>query len=879
MANPVLGKLQGQGLIETTTAGLQQAGAQLATTPVGAALQGRGPDSLKMAGTPPAKINAMAAGMKDVSSVALSQLRETSRILEGTAAEAATVARAQNATIAGRVDNAIAARAQKKILENWATMSQEFEGLGLKEKELMDGPERFTADEIKALNIALKELQQGGQLKDKDGNPIPGSDGLTGADIDLINRALKGVGSTEEVDFKAVDGKMPSANALATTVSGLYKEDTPGEIKEKIKKALVDAKDTLKIGTLNDDDAKAIFGDETSDTTDLINLLVNLTGKDEAAVKGMTLAELRTTIDSWKQSEFKDVETLRKTLAESGPESARGKLALQELRRLGQVGVTAADAKVNDLQKQIREGDKVTINGKSVSVDELFSDPELLVQMSSWIEDPTSAPKDLQGYLTANKNGIDIAIANLLGAAARGDVQATGLTGAMQRVSDNITAGAVHESIKNIPVGTVEKFFPGWSSFGLDAKIPASEDAYKASAGDNAVAAALKANPALTPEEQAKIREQATSPEVLAKDPEYNKYMKYKVLQDKDLARNAEKLLTNLEGLDGVDGKTIFDELTPEQLRTLCQSETSVNAFTTGLNNRQRATTFKGDTNFSAEFKEVADKLNLGSTASQFANLVDNDLSPYIEIFQKAGLSNLLDIKVNSSGSGLTRRTWKTAKLNTTALANMVKSLGKASLADVLSGKVSAGIKDLEMLFTKLTQGLSKVEEAVKPIPSEAERDDLFAKSMYQTSHADTSQQKLSKLTSAETTSQREYTDFNNEYLRINNEYNAVLERYSKNADIRNNRQTDEAKALTAELQRLSAALSASQKRVSESKNKYNSAKSAREQFENNRAQYDKERADYKDAWWRGYEKKLNEDNAAIRQTYADLGDIFTGVK
>jgi hypothetical protein len=869
MANPVLGKLQGQGLIETTTAGLQQAGAQLATTPVGAALQGRGPDSLKMAGTPPAKINAMAAGMKDVSSVALSQLRETSRILEGTAAEAATVARAQNATIAGRVDNAIAARAQNQILANWAKMSQEFEGLGLKEQELMNGPERFTADEIKALNISLKELQQGGQAKDKDGNPIPGSDGLTDTDIDLINRALKGVGSTEVVDFKAVDGKMPSANALATAVSGLYKEDTPGEIKEKIKKALVDAKDTLKIGTLNDDDAKAIFGDETSDTTDLINLLVNLTGKDEAAVKGMTLAELRTTIDGWKQSEFKDVETLRKTLAESGPESARGKLALQELRRLGQVGVTAADAKVNDLQKQIREGDKVTINGKSVSVDELFSDPELLVQMSSWIEDPTSAPKDLQGYLTANKDGIDIAVANLLGAAARGDVQATGLTGAMQRVSDNIAAGAVHESIKNIPGETVEKFFPGWSSFGLDAKIPASEDAYKASAGDNAVAAALKANPALTPEEQAKIREQATSPEVLAKDPEYNKYMKYKVLQDKDLARNAEKLLTNLEGLDGVDGKTIFDELTPEQLRTLCQSETSVNAFTTGLNNRQRATTFKGDTNFSAEFKEVADKLNLGSTASQFANLADDDLTAYKDIFELAGLGNLL---VTKNGK---------TTLNTAALAGMVREIGKMSTSDVLSGKVKAAIDNMEGLFTKLADRLSRDDEAVTAIPSEAEREKLFVASGEAGEYARTFDEEL-----------RRVSQFRDEtHARLN-----PLIEGAEDA-IRNwkgeeplalwdgsvIRRKDSAGRPTfgkgsgwsewdGEMRRLYGIKNG---RIAER----DRSDEAVRNHENNRENYNKNRRDKYDSWWRNYESKLNDDNAATRKRYADLNDIFTGVK
>jgi hypothetical protein len=844
MANPVLGKLQGQGLIESTTAGLQQAGAQLATTPVGAALQGRGPDSLKMAGTPPAKINALAAGMKDVSSAALSRLRETSRLMEGTDAEAAAAKRAQDATVLGRVDNAIANRAQINILSKFAGLKFDEAKLDV---DALKNTAQLSDSEINSLKISLAELRTGQPVEMPDGTK---SDGLTTADIQLIDRAVRGVGGNG-LSFTSVDNVPTSSLALATEIKKIYRDTTDAELQDSIKSAVKEANSSLTIGALQDSDVSEYVLGTGKTQIDLVNLLVSLTGKTSDEIRAMKLADLRAVIDSWETTELKNVEKLRKTLSDPASSRADRELAIQELRRLGQVGVSAGADKIDDLQKQIREGDTVTIAGKPIPVEDLFTDPSLLVQMQTWIDNPETAPAELKQYLSDNQNALNLQVSKIIGAAAAGDIKATGLTGAMQRVTDNIAAGKVHDSIKDIPAGTIETFFPGWSSFGVDAKIPVSDDAYKTSVGDAAVQQALKTNPNLTPEEQAKIRADATSATALAKDPEYTKYQKYKILQDKDLAKNAKILLTNLATINGVDGVAIFNELTPEQLRTLCQNETAVNAFKTNLEYRQKATTFKGDTNFKSEFELIADSLGIKNTTGLFANLVDNDLSPYIEIFEKAGLSNLLDIKVNSKGSGLTRRTWKTAKLNTAVLANMIKALGKNSLSDVLAGKVSDGKKQLELLFTKLNQGLSKVEEAVKPIPSEAERDDLFAKSMYQSSHADTSQVKLSKLTAEETKLQRE-----NAANWAN--YNALF-------------------AASSGL--MSADLLYLLQKANESKNRYNSAKSAREQFENNRAQYDKERADYKDAWWRGYEKKLNDDNAAIRQTYADLGDIFTGVR
>lgn len=656
MANPVLGKLQGQGLIETTTTGLQQAGAQLATTPVGAAMQGRGIDSQKMAATQPAKINAVASNMRDVTSAALGTLRETGRMLEGQ--ESAVAETARQASVLGRVDDQIARLAQKKTLDKLKAL--QFGGAQLNTTKLTG----YDNTKLDALRTSIGDL-------------IAGGTALTDSDITTINEALTVAGATP-LDLNPE--KLPSIPILAKSLSTLFTEKSSEEMQSDISKAILNAKAESTIGSLDDVSINAIFDtpDKTETQQDLLNLLSSITGKSAEDIRKLQLGELRSAIDSWKQSEFKDVGELRKTLQDPLASKAQRQLALQELRRQGQIGVTGAEAKVNDLEKQMQDGDVVRIGNEEFTVDELFSDPAKLLQIQTWIDNPETAPPEMKTWLENNRDAIGLKVSELMGAGE------TGLAGAAARVKANAENLKLDESAATqLPKETLKTFFPEFADVGLDTQIP----------NETTIAA--------MPEGAAK--EQAKK--------QLANYQKYKLLQNPATARNAALLLDNLGTIAGVDGKKVFAELTSAQVAQLAQSENAVDDFRAALQDQTNAKNFSGATNFSAEFYDMTRYLKIENTAGQLANLAGKDLSNYKDIFQAAGLGALL----------------QNGKLNTQFLSDKIAELKKYSLSDLLSGKNRTLKAELSNLAIKLNNQLGRVPQEDMP-GSAAERDQNFRK-------------------------------------------------------------------------------------------------------------------------------------------------------
>lgn len=672
--NPVLGKLQGQGLFETTTAGIEQAGGALAVTPVGAAMQGRGPDSQKMAGTQPAKINAAAANMRDVTSAALGTLRETSRVVEGQQDTIAAVA--ANADPLARADKAIS-DAAKSIL-NTTFASLQWEGANLDTTKLKQA--NFSDTDIADLSTSLAELIAGKPIKLADGTL---SDGLTQSDINLLNRALKQTGG-QEISLYDKD-KPVSAYTLATSISSLYTKESTQKLSQIIADSIKNAESETQLSKLNLTTLNTILGTDYKDaegsTTNLdkaraqlIAVVKSVTGLKESEIGQLNFRSLREAIDKWQKDEFKDVAALQATLRDPLASKARQKLALQELRRLGQIGVTGAEAKINDIQAQMADEDTVKIGNEEFTVEQLFSDPAKLLQLQTWVDNPETAPAELKTWLQQNQNGIQLQIQRLMGGSAGPGL--FGAVAAIQGVADKLKTDP---SIGGVDENVMKNLFPEFADLNLDSKIPV--------------------DPATLPADtSAAVRQKAQDA--------WDNYQKYALLQtppagQPNTALTASVLYNGLLTIPGVDGKTIFKELSVAQMKELVSSDGGVSRFLDGLKHRVRAANFKGDTKnmpaLKGSFVDLAGELGFGPTGTQLANLFDADLTEYADIFAGAKLGDWLE----------------NGKFKVDKLQGLINNIKNMSTADLLAGKNRTIINDLSNLVTKLTVAAGEVP--IKP--------------------------------------------------------------------------------------------------------------------------------------------------------------------
>lgn len=670
--NSTLGALQQQASGELTTADVVQDSAQLATTPFGAGMQGRGPASIKMAGTQPAKVNALRTAMRESQSQMLASLRERGAGAL-TAAEQARLAMAKSATVLGKVDDRLAYRSQQNITANLAALNLETAlpkaqldidklPVNYKPKETVGADGKVTSTESEALT----------KLRTSIGDLISGTN-LDDSDIKIINDAILAVdpkGTILEFD----PNKLPSAPIMAASLSTLFKNKSKDELAGDIGNAIISAKSSATIGGLTDDDAAAILGSGKTNA-DLIKLFQDLfPNKSDDDINKMQLADVRTAIQSWKDSEFKDITKLRQDLNNPMTSPARKQLALVELRRLGQLELTAAEAKVGNLEQQMKEGDEVKIGTEVFTVEEIFTDPAKLLQMQTWVSNPAVAPLELKPFLTANANAIQAKVDEIVGA---GD---TGLTGALNTVKTNAEIFKLDDSIatNTATSSLVDKYFPGWGSIGLDDKKSAVTQAE--------IDAMPTTNDA---EKKAKAAKQA----------DFDKTRKYELLQNNTTAVNMTTLMGNLSTIPG--GTDVFNNLTYAQMKLLASNEQRVTSFITSLKTQNSVKNFRTDpATLKAEFGLLSDQLGLGTSGAQLSNLFNRDLTAYKDIFKRAGLSNL----IGADG-----------KFNFDAIQTELNGLRDANYQALIDGKADAVknslINKMDVLFREISKAPQQYEE------------------------------------------------------------------------------------------------------------------------------------------------------------------------
>ena len=378
-----LARIQGQGLVETTTRDVEMGGSMLASTPAGAMEQARGPDSAKMAGTPAAKTNALRVAIQDVGSRRLSALREMAKPDMTMDQRVASI---QKVGVLSKLDEAYSAFINE-------TLTASFNATILK-----------TANQGATLKAGIAE-------KETDRNALLGAIGnintgiATDADIALVNSYLKDIPGATLVSLSSDVGALTNAQTIA---NNLFENMTGEQMAEAFGNAVADANSKIQVDEFLTSSDAATFATAQGfkDVAAFTSLLTAILPKDKADFTKLSLADLRREIQNWKQDEFKDVTEYQRVLQDPNSSQAQLDLATENLRRLGKVGVFAIEQKVGNLDAQMQDGDTVSIDNEVFKIEEFFTDPSKLAELQGWIGNPDSAPPTLKAWIETNRDAI-----------------------------------------------------------------------------------------------------------------------------------------------------------------------------------------------------------------------------------------------------------------------------------------------------------------------------------------------------------------------------------------------------------------------------------------------------------------------------------------
>lgn len=652
MANgsSTLARIQGRGLVETTTTAAEQTGAQLATTPAGAMEQGRGPDSAKMAGTPPAKVNALRVAMQDVGSRRLGAIRDVAK--QDIAADERVTGIRQKASVLGRLDETMATYINTQLQ---AAFTRELVPAGATLKEGVYKDDKSKRDTLQA---AIGKI-----IANKADNPV------TDADIKVVNDALQSVGAA---GIKLTKDTSAQINAQ-TIASNLFDNMTMEQMQSAFGKAVTTANQNTTLDKFLVDPAADTLAQSKglTDSDQLEALLKSIlpTQKDAqgnivpADLSKMRLGDVTAAIQQWKQEEFKDVTTYQQTLADPTASPAQRQLALENLRRLGKVGVLALDQKVGDLDAQMQDGDTVMVDDQSFEISEFFEKPEALAQLKGWLDKPDTAPASLKAWIEANRDAIQNKVNEL----------SPDLQDLSNKVEANQKNLSVDENWK--PADQIMKeFFGDLMDPSLDDKLS------KLSADDQA---------------------------------------KFKILQDANTGPAMNELLTTLSKNSfalsgtGLKGTDIYKNLTAADLQQI--AKTGVQPFIQNVIAQKRAKDFVAQpANIETagnEVRQFLEFIGIPDTGATFSRLASNkNLSEFQDIFNQAGLGDLL----------------VGGQFNIQGLKDKVKQLGLTGetkpSASILDG---SNLRTMREYFSKslgkLRTQLSKVPKVPMPPQSQGE--------------------------------------------------------------------------------------------------------------------------------------------------------------
>lgn len=573
MANgsTTLARIQGQGLVETAPVGTAEM-ASAGFSPAGALQKGLSPDAAKMAGTPPAKVNALRMAMQDVGTGRLSALREMTKT--EWAMDKRTGGIAQRAGVLDRFDESMASYITAKLTDayNNSLLQESNREAKLKQAIFANSPTDRTA-----LVQSVKNI-------------IKGISFTTQADIDLVNRALKDAGA-KELDLTGATGAKTNATNIA---SNLFDALTPQELVDAFNKETKAAYATMNIGdflgrkeaddfAVNEglhDGKRDATGEYIGDPAKELETLLKAIVPDPEKLSSMKLGDLTNAIQQWKQQQFQDVAEYEKILASDTSSPAQREFALENLRRLGKVGVIALDETVGNLDAQMRNGDKIQLGDQLFKLEEFFTDPAKLADLKTWITDPTKAPKNLQPWIMDNKDAI-------------------------QRTIDNLSP-----DLKDLSDKVVENL----KAVQLPPNVTLDSDTIKYYFGDALLKPTLDAK--VVPD-------------------------KYKLLQDPAIGSRVANLLTSLKTIDAtIDGRVIFNSLSVDQIKAIAED---VPTYIQNVKFQKQVNDFVSqpvdEATFSGRFRHLLGQIGFKDAGDTLARFMGRtDLQQFEDLIGEAGL-------------------------------------------------------------------------------------------------------------------------------------------------------------------------------------------------------------------------------------------------
>lgn len=813
MANgsTTLARIQGRGLVETAPVGMtEMEGAGF--SPAGALQKGLSPDSAKMAGTPPAKVNAIRMAMQDVGSRRLGALREMAapQLAADTRATSDIV---RQASVFGRLDNIMSDYITTSLTAAFNSSILAAENTQAKFKSTIF-PDNKVAQE-KLLN-AIANI-----------NNNIGTD----ADVNIINNALgpDGLGVPDRISLKGDTSAKTNATIIA---NNFFENLTPEQMQKAFGEAVAKASESTKVGNFlasNDADTFALAqpglvppGTASEEASDYLRdlLLAIVPGADddakEAALNKMDLKQLIAALQTWREQNFQDVTAYQKTLADPSASPAQQQLALENLRRLGQVGVLAADVKIGDIDAQMRDGDKLKIgtatNYQEFDIASFFKEPEKLAQLKSWLDKPDTAPETLRPWIEGNRDAIQNKVAEL--------------SPDLQKLSDT-----VKENMKavNLPVGlklddeTSEYFFGDLNKPTIAAKV--------------------------VPE-------------------------KYKLLQDPNTGTAMLNLLTSLKNIGaknvGLDGKVLFDSLTADQMKTILTTN-GVQRYIDNIVRQKQVKDFVAaditEANFANTFRLlVSDNLQLDDAGTSISRLANRDLTEFASIFEQAGLRDLLaggKLNINIIKDKL--KEFSNADTN-----SLISGTGFTALKDYLTNKVMGGIRDAlaRPQIKKIPSSNKARDELFRKEKNERLPSDILAE-----------KENLRNTIGGENhTKWTAYNTLNTQLAQAQRDAQAEAARIAKpSGDANYYRQVldDIMRQKVAPIQtKRDAALAVwneSQARFDAANNDWNS-------YRDNLPQHEKDYRDRFDVWFDEYTGKLDKENEDTQAKYTRLSNIIGGM-
>lgn len=394
----------GGGLVSVTQETAQQLGQDVGvpavTSPLQGSTVGANQDQAKMLGTPAnlrSAIRARTAPQETLDTALRTQQFEREATEDERAKQARLDKFFENVPGIAQLDEELA-KAVKNSLMPGVDASQQILGVD------WTAIQAFFADDIPDIE-ALKSVAE---------DKIDLNTGLV-TEKSLLTRALQGEQLT--------DAQVNQLTA-ALEANGLKLED--------IKNFVVSPQDQLAEQILNSRATEIRIGDipqEALDklglTNDYLTQLFGTNANGEPMWKGATYEEVKAHIQEL-QATFSDVRDLQRIANDPFSSASMRREANKRLRELGHLGKRAAMEKVNDLEKQIEDGDTVQIGDATFEIEEILDDDDWQEAIYFAMNDEKAMESlqennpELAEWIQTNKQALDRQFTTISGRLAPG---------------------------------------------------------------------------------------------------------------------------------------------------------------------------------------------------------------------------------------------------------------------------------------------------------------------------------------------------------------------------------------------------------------------------------------------------------------------------